>query len=80
MDDICEICGKKIKFPNFVVTRTPGLCHPEDEFCECARCELDHLITQYMEFKDEINDPVYHYNALTEINQFIIQLNRTTLF
>lgn len=67
----CEICGRKIKTPNFIADSFKGM---HESFYECALCTLELHIDQYNEFKDEIPSIDFHISQLTLINTLIREL------
>ena len=68
---ICEICGREIKFPNFIYRKSIGIY---DDMYECAMCVLDNAINEYMNFKENFPDWRFHKQQLEYINNLTFQL------
>ena len=70
---ICEICGKEIKYPNYIDKASEGMY---ESFYECAKCNLEFLIDRYMDFKEDFpNDSKFHQIELMKINTLTFELS-----
>ena len=68
---ICEICGKEIKYPNFIYHKFTRIY---DDMYKCAMCVLDNAIDEYMNFKENFPDWPFHKQQLEYINNLTFQL------
>lgn len=71
MSLICEVCGKEIIAPNYIVDSFQDLYN---SYYECALCNLEYQMDAYMEFKDEAIGLSFHEIQLAKINALNFEL------